>query len=195
MVAMRNGYWNRLASTAGSKLLSVRFKSQLRDNSNLLLTTPDGNNVRKLIPDSGLQYDPAWSPDGKRIAYIYGLGYRTDELCVIDSDGGNKRTLTNNKALEFLPAYSPDGKSIAYVSDVTGNYEIWVMDADGKNLSQLTNSRGIDTRPCWSPDGKQIMFVSNRSGDLQLWIMGSNGSNPRQLTFGSPSMDPAWKKE
>lgn len=181
-------------SPDGSKLLLVRFRAQLRDNANLWLAASDGKKSRILTRDAGMQYDPAWSPDGRQIAYISSYGYRTGELYIIGSDGKNKHRLTRNKAIELLPAFSPDGKRIAYVSDGTGNYEIWIMEAGGTGMRRLTNSEDIDTRPCWSPDGKKILFVSNRSGDLQLWIMESDGSNPRQLTTGAPTMDPAWGK-
>ena len=182
-------------SPDGSKLLLVRFSSQLKDNANLWLTSSEGKGRRILTRDAGLQYNPCWSPDSGQIAYICGYGYRTDELYIIDSDGKNKYRLTNNKAIELLPAFSPDGSSIAYVSDVTGNFEIWLMAPDGTNRKQLTDSEGIDTRPSWSPDGSKIMFASNRSGQLQIWIMNSDGSNPQQITTGAPSMDPAWKRK
>ncbi len=183
-------------SPDGSRLVFVRFRTQLKDSSSLWLTTAlDARDSRILTRDQGLQYDPDWSPDGRQIVYVSGHGYRKDELYVIDSGGGGKRRLTNNDAIEVLPAFSPDGKTIAYVSDVTGNYEIWLMDPDGSDPKQLTRSKGIDTKPCWSPDGKKIMFVSNRSGTLQLWAMNSDGSNPWQLTTGAPSMDPAWRRK
>ena len=205
-VSLDAGEENRILATLGligrvvpspdsSKLLLVRLKTQLRDSSALWLTTLEGKDSRILTRDAGLQYDPAWSPDGKRIAYISSHGYRTAELYTIASDGRNKLRLTDNKAIELLPAFAPDGKTIAYVSDVTGDYEIWLMDSNGGNRRQLTDNKGIDTRPYWSPDGNKIMFVSNRSGVLQLWIMNSDGSNPQELTAGAPSMDPTWRRE
>jgi len=182
-------------SPDGAKVLFVRFRTELMDSSALWMTTIDEKERRVLTNEAGLQYDPAWSPDGKRIVYISGHGYQTHELFIMDSDGKNKRQLTDNKALELLPVFSSDGRTIAYVSDITGDYEIWTMDVDGNNQQQLTNSNGIDTRPCWSPDGSRIIFVSNRSGEPQLWIMNRDGSNVRQLTTGQPCMDPAWKRE
>lgn len=180
-------------SPGGDKLLLVRFRTEVMDSSDLWIVSIDGKDRKILTRDVGLQYDPVFSPDGKKIAYISGHGYQTHELFVMDSDGSHKKQLTKNKALELLPAFAPSGQKIAYVSDATGDYEIWVMDTDGSNAKQLTDSEGIDTRPCWSPDGSQIMFVSDRSGELQLWIMNSNGSDPVQLTRGAPSMDPAWR--
>lgn len=180
-------------SPDGSKLLLIRFRTLLKDSGNLWLTEFESEKGKVVTRDIGLQYDPAFSPDGREIAYISSYGYRTGEIYIIDSDGKNKRKLTKNNAIELLPAFSPHSKTLAYVSDVTGDYEIWLMDTDGGNRRRLTDSKGIDTRPCWSPDGKKIMFVSNRSGSLQLWIMNSNGSDAQQLTTGPSSMDPAWR--
>jgi TolB protein len=182
-------------SPDGDRLLLVRFRTQPKDSANLWLSKLDGKNARILSSDMGMQTDPTWSEDGKKIVYISGHGGDMHELVMIDSDGRNEHRLTNNKAMEVLPAFSPDGKTIAYASNMTGDFEIWLMDSDGANQRRLTNSFGLDTRPCWSPDGKQIMFVSNRSGKLQLWIINSDGGNPRQLTDGAPSMDPAWRRE
>lgn len=185
-----------IPSPDGSKLLVVKFKTQLKDSGNLWLTTLDGKDRLKILTRGpGLHYNPTWSPDSGRIAYIDGYGYRSDELYIMDSDGKNKCRLTNNKAIDVLPDFSPDGKRIAYVSDITGNYEIWLIDSDGGNPKQLTDFEGIDTKPSWSPDGRKIMFVSDRGGPLQLWVMDSNGGNVKQLTTGNPSMDPAWRKD
>ncbi|UCE98680.1 MAG: PD40 domain-containing protein [Planctomycetota bacterium] len=182
-------------SPDGSRVVFVRYKDNFKDSSNLWISTPGAKMQKVLTRDTGLQYDPAWSHDGRKIAYVSGHGFQTHELYMVNPDGKNKCKITDNKALEVLPAFSPDGNSIAYVSDITDDFEIWLMDIDGSNTRQITNSSGIDTRPFWSPDGDKIVFVSNRSGQLQLWIMNKDGSSARQLTSGAPSMDPAWKKE
>jgi TolB protein len=182
-----------VSSPVDEQLLVVRFRSEIMDSSDLWLTDINGENRRILTRGAGLQYNPAWSPDGKKIAYISGHGYQTHELYIMGSDGQNKLRLTNNKALELLPAFSPDGQTLAYVSDITGNYEIWLMNVNGSDNRQLTDSPGIDTRPCWSPDGERILFVSNRIGSLQLWMMNNDGSNVRQLTKGPASTEPAWQ--
>lgn len=182
-------------SPGGGMLLFVRFRNDLKDSSDLWISTLEGKGQKILTRDVGLQYDPTWSVDGRKIAYVSGHGFQTHELYIVDSNGRNKRRLTDNKALELLPAFSPDDSTIAYVSDIAGDYEIWLMDVDGGNPRRLTNSDGIDTRPCWSPNGKKIMFVSNRNGNQQIWIMNKDGSDAQQLTTGAPSIDPAWKKE
>ena len=178
-----------------SRPLFVRFRSEIMDSSDLWLSSFEGDNRHILTRDIGLQYDPAWSPNGEKIAYISGHGYQTHELFVMDVEDGNKVSLTDNKALELLPTFSPDGKMVAYVSDISGDFEIWLMSIDGSNPQRLTFSDGLDSRPCWSPDGRHILFVSNRDDNLQLWMMNRDGTNPRQLTTGPPSMDPAWRRD
>lgn len=180
-------------SPVNQDLLITRFRTEILDSSNLWLVSPSGQNQRIITREVGLQYDPIWSPDGSRIAYISGHGYQTHELILMNSDGSNRKQLTDNEALELLPMFSPDGAKIAYVSDIAGNYDIWIMDSDGQNAKQLTDYPGIDTRPFWSEDGRKILFVSNRSGELQLWIMNGDGSDPKPLTHEIPSMDPAWR--
>lgn len=193
-ILMPMGLIGSLASSpVDEQLLVVRFRSEIMDSSDLWLTDIESKHRKILTRQAGLQYDPSWSPDGKKIAYISGRGYQTHELYIMGSDGQNRLRLTDNKALELLPAFSPDGQTLAYVSDITGNYEIWLMNVNGSDDRQLTDSPGIDTRPCWSSDGERILFVSDRSGSLQLWMMDNDGSNVRQLTKGPASTEPAWR--
>ncbi len=180
-------------SPDGKQLLLVRFRTELKDSSDIWLVSHDGKARTRLTSDVGMQYDPSWSPDGTKMALISGPGYQGHELYIMDADGKNRQQLTDDKALELLPCFSPDGQMIAYVSDIAGNYDIWLRDADGANPRQLTQYPGMDTRPCWSPDGKKLLFVSDRSGQQQLWIMDLNGNKAKQLTHGPQSMDPAWK--
>lgn len=182
-----------LPSPDGTKQLFVRIRFEPKDSSNIWLADSEGNNAKMLTKGTGMDYDPSWSPDGQRIAYVHSYSAGTSEVYTIDIDGKNIQRLTKNTVLDLSPVFSPDGKQIAYVSNITGNYEIWIMDSDGSSNIQLTQSDGLDTRPFWSPDGKEIVFVSNRSGDEQLWIMSKDGSNVRQFTEGPPSIDPAWR--
>ncbi len=195
-VLARLGMVGSLAeSPNGEDLVVVRYRSELMDSSDLWSTSIEGERQRILTRDIGLQFDPAWSPDGQEIVYVSGQGSQTHEVCIIDSDGKNMRKLTDDKVLKFLPVFSPDGKTIAYVSDITGNYEIWLMNTDGTNKRKITDYVGIDTRPSWSPDGARIVFVSSRNEGQHLWVMDRDGTNTSQLTTGPQCIDPIWRKE
>jgi TolB protein len=192
------GAFSRVGSPVQSPIdgayLFARIGNE-RDMGDLWITSEDEKEQKIIVRSIGLQYPPAWSPNGKSIAYIAGGGRQPRELSIIDVNGINNRQITHNKSLEILPAYSPDSNSIVYASNITGNFEIWLIDiVSGRNI-QLTFDKSLDTRPCWSPDGQKILFASRRSGNLQLWIMNKDGTSQKQVTNSAECIDPAWKME
>ena len=163
----------------------------------------DGGNPQNLTNDLNEDWDPSWSPDGKRIAFsstrdghfIGDVGI-TSDIYVMDADGGNQQRLTENRKNDWDPSWSPDGKRIAFSSDRKGdlqNFEIYVMDADGGNQRRLTENRVYDMSPSWSPDGKRIAFSSERNGNREIYVIDADGGNPQNLT-NNPGSDvsPAW---
>ena len=125
----------------------------------------DGGNQQRLTDNRNNDWDPAWSPDGKRIAFAADRKGDAEKLdiYVMDADGGNQQQLTNNRGWDSSPSWSPDSRRIAFTSEREGNYDIYVMDADGGNLQNLTNDPHIDSHPAWlntpfsvSPTGKKF---------------------------------------
>ena len=163
----------------------------------------DGKNQQRLTNNPHGDWNPSWSPDGKRIVFssrrdrhfIGDFGI-TEEIYVMDADGKNQQRLTNNRQNDLLPSWSPNGERIAFASDEKGNFEnfeIYVMDANGGNQQRLTNNRGDDWNPSWSPDGERIAFMSKRNGNAEIYVMDADGGNPQNLT-NNPHGDasPAW---
>jgi Tol biopolymer transport system component len=118
---------------------------------------PDGTGVTAVTQDASVwDREPAWSPDGTKIAFTrrtFGSCF-CDRIYTIDADGSNPTERTDGGS-DLTPAWSPDGTKIAFARYEAGYPYIWVMNADGSNPTHLA-ARGLD--PAWSPDGTKIAF-------------------------------------
>jgi TolB protein len=106
----------------------------------------------------GVNTYPAWSPDGKSLAFRRMLGEMNSEVFIANSDGSNARNLTNHPAFDGWPAWSPDGTQIAFASNRNSNYQIFLMNPDGSNVRLLANTEGRATAPQWGRDAKHVYF-------------------------------------
>ena len=143
----------------------------------------DGSGLKRLTTDANADFDPSWSPDGRRIAYRHQRGEdeSTSEIYVMNADGSQPRNLTRHRGQDHSPAWSPDGKSIAFASARGGRLAIWVMRMDGSRQRRLSRVDG--EYPAWSPDGKKIAFDRNRLGwtGWDLWTMNADGSHAKPV--------------
>lgn len=180
----------------------------------------NGNNKKQLTFLPSKAFGPAFSPDGKHIAYFdYGAGEADTglvgiEVWVMNTDGTNKKQLTKttvsgltrtgiNIRWSMRPMYSPDGTKIIYACTQSGQTQIWVMNVDGTNQTQLTFSgypAAPDANfPSYSPDNKKIAFLGGYETEYgQIWLMNADGTNRKQLTFepdGISSDEPAWSAD
>jgi TolB protein len=134
----------------------------------LELADQDGYNPRSLLNSLQPIMSPAWSPNGKQIAYV-SFENRYASIYVQDIATGNRYLVSELPGINGAPAWSPDGKKLALVLSKSGSPNIYIMDLNSHRLTQLTHDWYINTEPVWSPDGKSLLFTSNRSGGPQVY--------------------------
>jgi TolB protein len=139
--------------------------------------------------------DPAWSPDGQRLAYAASVE-GVSQVFVAGVEGGAPAPVTAEEVYAGQPAWSPDGTQLAYVARREGNWDVWVTALAGGAPRQLTEDPGTDWGPAWSPDGTRLAFVSDRAGSHQIYAMAADGSDVRRLTDLSQGAEaPAWSPD
>jgi TolB protein len=148
----------------------------------LQLADSDGYNPKMLLSSGQPLMSPAWSPDGRQLAYV-SFEKRRAAVFIQDIGTGKREELSAFAGINGAPAWSPDGRSMAVTLSRDGNPEIYSMRLSDHKLKRLTVGAAIDTEPVWSPDGKSIVFTSDRGGSPQLYRMPVQGGRAQRITF------------
>jgi TolB protein len=158
----------------------------------------DGSGLVRLTHDKHGNRDPAWSPDGSRMAFSGFLHFR-NYLYVMDSRAGTRSAvrITEGPAHHAMddatPDWSPDGTKIAFTRIDHLDYAIETVDPDGSDLVRIAS--GVE--PNWSPDGTTIVFSCKRNGQWDLCLVRPDGSGLRRLLSlpASNEYQPAWSPD
>lgn len=176
------------------------------EEADIYLMDPDGSGVTQLTFHAAYDSRPAWSPDGKSIAFY---SRRSEDgnadIFVMSREGEHARLiqLTHHPADDADPSWSPDGKRIVFMSERDGNREIYVMNSDGsgevERLTYTTDGakpKKSERQPVWSVLGDLIAFESRRTGSPEIYVMFPDGSNQHALTNSEgDNFNPQWSPD
>ncbi len=148
----------------------------------LQVADSDGYHPRTVVVSPEPLMSPAWSPDGKRLAYV-SYEQRKPAIFVQTLATGKREKIAAFPGINGAPAWSPDGSHLALTLSKGGSPDIYIYNLATRKLRRLTSSYAIDTEPAWSPDGKRLVFTSDRGGSPQIYAIPVQGGRPRRLTF------------
>jgi Tol biopolymer transport system component len=157
-------------------------------------TLPSSGGAAKRITDLfNDARQPAWSPDGKWIAFF---AYRDGgyDLWAVAPDGSNQHKLTWGAFDDREPAWSHDGTRVAFSSDrgnpMGSDYNIWTLDMRDGSVRQITKDPADDYMPSWSPDDSEIAFASARGS---VWAVNVATGAERKVSSPTGTVDaPSW---
>jgi TolB protein len=190
-----------LKLTGERGVFATRIAYVLRNGKrySLHITDPDGEGGQIALTSPEPIISPAWSPDGRKLAYVsFHPGKAT--VWVQELATGEQTQVANFRGSNSAPAWSPDGKRLAVTLSRDGPAQLYTIAADGRGEPlRLTRSNAIDTEAAWSPDGSQVYFVSDRGGGPQIYRVPASGGNAERVTFNgdyniSPALSPDGKQ-
>jgi TolB protein len=152
----------------------------------LIVADADGENARVLVESAEPLMSPAWSPDGRKLAYV-SFEKKRSSIFVQTLRSGARQRVSSRTGVNGAPAWSPDGRSLALtLSKPDGNLDIYTLELASQVLKRLTERPSIDTEPAWSADGKSIYFTSDRAGKPQIYRIPANGGRAQRVSFEGP---------
>jgi len=155
----------------------------LQPTYQLIVADADGENARILMESKQPIMSPAWSPDGRKLAYV-SFENGQSQVFVQELRSGARRRVSARKGVNSAPVLSPDGRFLALtLSKGDGNLDIYKLELANQVRTRLTRWSSIETEPSWDNDGKWIYFTSDRSGGPQVYRISADGGSPARISF------------
>ncbi len=148
----------------------------------LRIADSDGFNAQTIVSSREPLMSPAWSPDGRKLAYVSFENGRPS-IWIQEVFTGKREKITSFKGINGAPAWSPDGHYLAMALSKDGNPDIYIMDLARRKFRRLVRHWAIETEPSWSPDGQKLLFTSDRGGSPQIYEVSVTGGDVKRLTF------------
>lgn len=170
-----------LPGVFSTKLVYVTTNRE-RTRFNLNYSDADGAREQLVYSSRHPIISPAWSPDGKTVAYVSFENGRSEIFFQHLATGKRERVVAFDGS-NSAPSFSADGTRLAFVLSKLGNPDIYVMDLATRRVQQMTDHYGIDTEPQWHTDGEHIFFTSSRAGGPQVYKLNVRTRAVQRVTF------------
>jgi len=172
----------------------IAFVSTVDGHKEIFTCDFDGQNIQPVTSHKNISISPAWSSDGRWLAYVSYVRGRPD--IYIRNLTEKRGAVINYKGMNISPGWMPGKDLLAAALSFSGDQEIYLLTLKGDVVKRLTNSPGIDVSPAFSPDGKKIAFTSKRSGTPQIYIKDLETLKAQRLTFkGANNTSPSWSPD
>lgn len=183
--------YEKLTGEKGAFSTRIAFVVKRGNRFELQIADADGAGEETALASFEPIISPAWSPDGRRLAYV-SFENKKPVVYVHSLQDGKRQAVANFKGSNSAPAWSPDGRTLAVVLSIEGGSQIFLINADGSGpRRRIAGSGSIDTEPFFSPDGQSIYFTSDRGGSPQIYRMPAGGGEAQRVTFeGSYNVSP-----
>ncbi len=184
------------SNASASRLAFLRVNTGNSAQTDIYTSNPDGTGEINVTNSPQMEKSPAWSPDGKQIAYVR---WPERQLFVMNADGTGVRSLTAVSDVSDKPSWSPDGRRIAFIGGSDLAYTLAVVNVDGTGRTLLAPLDGTYLEVAWSPDGRSLAYVVNRFAgfsDPAIAVVNLDGTGERFLSTGANrDTNPAWSPD
>jgi TolB protein len=183
ILGVRGAFFTKIAYIKAQRLAPNKYEY------GIWVADSDGYAPQRIVRNTEPFLSPAWSPDGRYLAYVsferegpQSLILR-QHVYIHELATGQRRMVTNFKGINGAPNFSPDGRTLLITLSRSGNPEINKVDLASNAITQLTRHFGIDTEAFWMPGGNSFLFTSDRSGKPQIYALSADGGTPERVTF------------
>lgn len=186
--------YRQLTGEPGVFATRIAYVTKGNGRFTLNVADADGEAAQTALASPEPIISPAWSPDGKQLAYV---SFETQKAVVWVQEvaSGRRRVLANFRGSNSAPAWSPDGSQLALTLSREGGSQLYLQPVAGgepRRLATGGSAGAIDTEPAFTADGRTLYFVSDRGGGPQIYRMPVAGGSVERVTFdGSYNISPA----